>query len=335
MNAMPTDPLPELNGSHEDVHADARALLARGNHLQQAQADGSLLELRAGIVDRAPAASPGVSLGGTGGHLLLVLEHEQGANPLGDLDWRDYEGDARLLAWTLAHENLIQALAPLFGGSLLPLAFESPTSRAAGDSPLWLELHYRDPAGGSQRGWLGLPGAALRQLGAAAGWKQEPGRLATIGEVTALTLNLIVPGRLLDAAAIANLVPGDVLMLGAAGDCEGRLQPDRETSRDVFGLPDGWTVRWQQGQWLVIGKPVLGGSIEPTRPQFLLTSLSLALGELAALKPGSVAIHESALLGRTVGIVLHGRRFGEGVLVGLGEWLGVRILHQEASYGSR
>lgn len=335
MNAMPTDPLLDLNGSHEDVHAQARALLARGNHLHQAQPDGSLLELRAGIIDRAPVGFPGMSLGGTGGHLLLVLEHEQGVNPLGDLDWRDYEGDARLLAWTLAHENLTHALAPLFGGSLLPLAFRPVAGHAVDEPLLWLELHYRDPAGGSQRGWLGLPGTALRQLGAVAAWKQEPGRLATIGEVSALTLNLIVPGRLLDAAVIANLATGDVLMLGAAADCEGRLQPDRETSREVFGLPDGWTVRWQQGQWLVTGKPVLGGSIEPARPQFLLTSLSVALGELAALKPGSVAIHESALIGRTVGIVLHGRRFGEGVLVGLGEWLGVRIIHQEASYGSR
>ncbi|HEV2679038.1 MAG TPA: hypothetical protein VGV14_00915, partial [Rhodanobacter sp.] len=116
---------------------------------------------------------------------------------------------------------------------------------------------------------------------------------------------------------------------------EGRLQPDRDKARDVFGLPDGWTVRWQQGQWTVTARPVLTSAVEPSRPQFLVTGLSLLLEELGRLQPGSVAIAGTALIGCTVGIVLHGHRFGEGVLVGMGAWLGVRITHREGDHGSR
>jgi hypothetical protein len=330
MNAMSSDSIHELDASWENLRETARVLLAKGNDLKQ-EDDAGVLELRAGTNPQPSATHPQVVLESPACKLSVVLEQERGASALGDLHWQDYEGDARLLAWSLAHEDLLASLSQLFGSALVPTAFRS----GAPDGQPWLELCWRDHANGEQRGWLGLTREAVRPLAESLEWKRDPGRLSTIGYVDAVTLNLIVPGRLLDLSSIAALAIGDVLLMGTEVDCEGRLQPDREKARDVFGLPDGWVVRWQHGQWMVTAKAVLNSSIESTRPQFLITSLTVPLQEISRLQPGSVAIQEASLTGSTVGIVLHGRRFGEGVLVGMGAWLGVRITHKEGDHGFR
>jgi type III secretion protein Q len=330
MNALPTGTVLELDATHDPVREAARALLGKGNHLQRNEEHG-VLELRAGTTPRPSIAAPRVILEAPGRSVSIVLDQDRGDSALGDLRWQDYEGDARLLAWSLAHEHLVASLSRLFGGALLPTAFQPHMP----NEQLWLELSWRDASDAQQQGWLGLSREAIDTLAQAPEWKRDPRRIATVGEVDKVTLHLIVAGRLLDAGAIATLAIGDVLVVGATADCEGRLQPERASSRDVFGLPDGWTVRWQQGQWLIGANAALNSNIEPNRPQFLLTSLAISLEEVSVLQAGSVAIRDAALIGSTVGIVLHGHRFGEGVLVGMGAWLGVRITHKEGDHGSR
>lgn len=329
MNAMSNDGIHELDASWKNLREAARVLLAGGNGLRE-EGEAGVLELRAGAHPR-PSSLEQVLLESPKFNLAIALEQEHGASPLGDLHWQDYEGEARLLAWSLAHEDMLASLSQLFGCALLPTKFRPNVP----DGQLWLELAWRDNADVEQRGWLGLTREAIQPLADSAGWKREPGRLSTIGQVDSVTLNLIVPGRLLDASSITALTPGDVLLMGTEADCEGRLQPDREKTKDVFGLPDGWAVRWQQGQWMVIAKAVLNSGIESARPQFLITSLTVPLEDVSRLQPGNVAIQEASLIGSTVGIVLHGRRFGEGVLVGMGAWLGVRITHKEGDHGFR
>lgn len=82
------------------LHEAARALLERGNHYQH---EG--LELSTGTGQQYAAALPCVRLEHAHGELLLALKREQGENPLGDARWQDYGGEARLLAWSLAHES--------------------------------------------------------------------------------------------------------------------------------------------------------------------------------------------------------------------------------------
>jgi hypothetical protein len=120
-------------------------------------------------------------------------------------------------------------------------------------------------------------------------------------------------------------MPGDVLLVGENANYDARLQPDRDTARSMFGLPNGWAVQHQQGQWTIAAKPLLSTAIDPHRPQFHLTQLSLSPDAVGALQPGSVLSYDASLLGSTVGISFNGHRFGEGVLVALGDWLGVRI----------
>lgn len=57
--------------------------------------------------------------------------------------------------------------------------------------------------------------------------------------------------------------------------------------------------------------------------------LSMGLDDLGQLRPGSLLQVDGALVGATVGIMLGGRRYGEGTVVRLGDWLGVRIAQKD------
>lgn len=305
----------------------AQALLSRGNHLQVLDAAGQL-ELRAGVGQQHAAMLPCVSLEHAHGRLLLALEHEPDESALGDAHWQDYSGDARLLAWTLTHEDLVGSLGRLFGGGLLPTAFLA----SGGDQSLWLALSWRDEQQRLTRGWLGLDSADVLQLSTHEAWQHDPSHLSLLGDATTLALNLLLPGRPLEASAVAALAAGDVLILGNETDIEARLQPDRDTQHSLFGLPNGWSVQRQQGRWRIVEQAALQ-TIPPNRPQFLLTRLSLSPSDIEALRPGSVLAGDAQLRGSMVGIMLGGRRLGEGVLVALGELLGVRITNKEGEHG--
>ena len=94
----------------EALSEAARALLVRGNVLRRAGDHPHALELRAGVGQRHAASLACVCLDGAQGRLLVALEREQLASPLGDAQWQDYVGEARLLAWTLAHEPMLDGL---------------------------------------------------------------------------------------------------------------------------------------------------------------------------------------------------------------------------------
>ncbi|SFR94177.1 hypothetical protein SAMN05216570_0944 [Dyella sp. OK004] len=307
----------------------ARALLARGNLLQLAS-EQSVLMLYAGRGQQHAASLPCVRLDHAYGSVLVALEQESGESNLGDARWQDYEGEARLLAWTLAHESLVSALARLTGHELLPAAFLA----AGGDlERLWLALIFRDHQGALLQGWLALGPAELRTLAARQEWTRDATYPSLVSDATSLSLRLIVAGRTLDAATVTALKPGDVLLVGHEADCEGRLQPDEDTVRNIYGLPEGWAVQRRQGEWTISNRPLIAVGSDTARPLFLLTRLTLDLDDVGALRPGSTLHHDAPLIGSTVGIMLGGRRFGEGVLVALGDWLGVRIAQREGEHG--
>ncbi|WP_266167818.1 hypothetical protein [Dyella subtropica] len=327
----------------DDVHVEhdellreaARALLMRGNVLQLN--DHGALALHAGVGQRHAAALPCVCLDSAQGRLLVALEREPNASPLGDAHWQDYVGEARLLAWSLAHEPLLDALGKIFGGGFMATQ-TLPAGTSAG--VLWLALNWHDGNDQSLQGWLGLGSAEVRLLTACAEWKRDASRLAMLGDATALTFDLVLPGRVLDPVTASDLTPGDVLLIGREADCDARLLPDRDTSRSMFGLPDGWAVQRRQGQWAIAAKPLLSTPMLstpadpniPSRPQFHLTRLTLSPDEVSTLQPGTVLHYDAQLLGSTVGISLDGHRFGVGVVLALGEWLGVRMTQKDLTY---
>lgn len=322
---MDQDPVP--GDTSEALREAARALLARGNMLLQ-NVHG-VLELRAVIGQRHAAALPCVGLDSAQGRLHVALERDQMASPLGDAHWQDYVGDTRLLAWSLAHEPMLDALGHVFGGGFVATRF-LPSGTDV--ESLWLALSWRGEDDQCLQGWLGLGPVETRLLTACADWKRDPSKLAMLGDATVLTLDLALQGRALDPVTASELAPGDVLMVSDGADCDARLQPDRDTSRRMFGLPSGWAVQRGQGQWTIAAKPLLSTPVDAHRPQFRLTQLSLSPEEVGALQPGSVLSYDTSLLGNTVDILLGGHRWGDGVLVALGEWLGVRITHKDDTY---
>jgi type III secretion protein Q len=298
----------------------ARTLLTRGNVLRQTE--HGTLELRAGVGQRNAAGLACVGLDSAQGRLLIALEREQAVNPLGDARWQDYVGETRLLAWSLAHEPMLEALAHVFGGGFVATGFFAAGAEV---DCLWLALEWRDEDGQSLQGWLGLGATETRLLAACTDWKRDPSRLSMLGDAAELSFDLLLQGRVLDPAATTALQPGDVLLVGESADCDGQLRADRETARSMFGLPAGWTVLRRQGRWTVAARPSVSTAADAHRPQFRVARLSLTPDEVGALQPGSVLSYDSSLVGNTVEIFLGERRFGEGVLVALGEWLGVRI----------
>ncbi|WP_284321359.1 FliM/FliN family flagellar motor switch protein [Dyella acidisoli] len=322
------DHAPIPGDTSEALREAARALLARGNTLLQSV--HGTLELRAGVGHQGHAAAlPCVALDSAQGRLRVALEREQVASPLGDAHWQDYAGEARLLAWSLAHELMLNALGHVFGGGFVATGFLPACTDV---ECLWLVLSWRDENDQWLQGWLGLGPTEARQLTASADWKRDPAKLAMLGDAAMLTLDLALQGAALDSATVSELALGDVLLVSDGADCNARLQPDQDTSRRMFGLPSGWAVQRRQGQWTIAAKPLLSTAVDAHRPQFRLTQLSLSPEEAGALQPGSVLSYDTALLGNTVDIVLGGHRFGDGVLVALGEWLGVRITHKDPMY---
>jgi hypothetical protein len=274
------------------LHDAMRLLLGRGNVLRHADERGSL-ELAAASGQGRSANLPTARLDSAQGSLLLALEREEGASPLGDLHWQDYEGDARLLAWSLAHEILIDMLGQIFGGALLSGALLTGPAEPA---RCWLALSFKDAEGGSRQGWIGLGAHEARQLASRPQWQRDPSRLAVMGEVSTLQLELSLAGRTLEPAAIARLDTGDVLLIGDAAECLGRLQPDAPSARAVFGLPDAWTVQRRDGQWSIAARPLIDSGEPAQRPRFVLTHLSMKLEHVAALQTGSAVAYDEPLL---------------------------------------
>jgi hypothetical protein len=307
----------------EALSEAARALLTRGNALLQKE--HGPLQLRAGVGQRHAASLACVTLESVQGRLLVALEQEQTASPLGDAHWQDYAGDARLLAWSLAHEPLLDSLSRVFGGGFLPTGF-----MARGDAAecLWLALTWRGENDQSLQGWLGLGVTEARLLAGHPDWKRDPSALSMLGDASVLTFELMLQGRAMAPATAASLASGDVLLIGIEPDCDAQLQPDRETLRSMFGLPAGWAVQRRQRQWTIAAKAMASTVIDPNRPRFRLGRLSLSPEQVGALQPGSVLSYDASLLGNTVDILFGEQRFGEGVIVALGEWLGVRISGQ-------
>jgi type III secretion protein Q len=299
----------------------ARALLTRGNTLLRSE--HGILALQAGIGRQHHAAALAcVGLDSAQGRLLIAVERDQTDHPLGDARWQDYAGEARLLAWSLSYEPVLDALSHVFGGGFVATHFFAD---GAESEALWLALSWQSEEGQSLQGWLGLGVAEAHLLGACADWKRDPSKLSMLGDASVLTFELMLQGRALDPTTLSALAPGDVLLVSEDADCEAQLQADSDTSRSMFGLPDNWPVQRRQGQWTIAAKPLLSSSADPTRPRFRLTRLQLSPEQAGALQPGNVLSYDASLPGNTVDILLGDQYIGAGVLVTLGEWLGVRI----------
>ena len=260
----------------------------------------------------------------------------------GELQWSDYQGRARLLAWSVAHERPLRQLSDALGVALLPLEAPAPDDAAA---LTWLDIAI-DDGESATHGALGLPPGWVERLAARATPPYEndplPDARRWLDLPQALTIGF--SGPRLDAAAWLALRPGDVVVVGRdrALDCRAHAC---DRSWPLAASTQGWRIdgpphtlpfpqessAMNQSDSVVDDDNPDGNDDHPARSlpvqlDFELGRLELSVGELAALQPGYVFALPANLEGANVAVRANGRSVGRGELVAVGDTLGVRLL---------
>lgn len=337
MKPKPSEPLrgrvPALSGSD----ADRLRRLASGRRrfaLTHAP-NGAYVEIGGARAEPLPW----VVLGAGDAHLAAALSDDRD-DASGEMHWSDFEGDSRLVAWSLAHERALAWLGDVVGTRLLPLAFSDDAPADAGVS---IGVNLGDEAGIACSGAVRLPVEALDRLLAderaqVVAAPAEPRSSSRIPAPVAVWLD----GPAFTAAELAGLRMGDVIVAGP-----------RSSAIENVRIDDGaraWRARWGERNLQVIGAnavtdrlqrresmnaasnadtpgsaPAHGIAEIPVRVEFVVGEIAVPLGELERIEPGYVFELGRAIDGASVDIHANGLRIGRGQIVAIGDTLGVRI----------
>lgn len=303
----------------------------------------------------APAEQAGARVAVTlDGHATTLLLETMQPQPIGELDWSDYAGSARLTAWTLAHERALARLARALEGVLLAQALlEDGTP----DDPAGATIGFRIGSGEEvlDRGVLQAEVPLLRRLVAGSVAFDDP-RMRAALDALPTRLCILAQGPRLRADELRGLERGDVLVLGSRQQVYARL---RLEPRRAGTLP-AWQATWTGGG-LRIDAPAAATMDEfrsesmndaehdnkpaaeaaatqagesaggdplaqlPLRVDFSLGELDLPLAEFARLAPGYVFSLADDIAHARVGIRANGHHVGHGRLVAIGDTLGVQL----------
>lgn len=280
------------------------------------------------------------------------------------LRWSDYQGRARMLAWSLAHETQLMLLSDGMAVALLPTGALDDGIEAAADTAaidaidaaqrLWLGFSLEtgnpdEPASiAITRGSIRLPQAWLPRLLEIAEqpfvddpppdlgpWRQWPAHVS---------IRLVGPQLAADEWQALRLA--DVIVAGH------RTRPLQLLAR---GAGRGWPLAGTAAGWRVDGvshalhtiprespamndvdptanapaasnDPDAAARALPVSIEFELGQLEMGLGELSNLQPGYVFTLPTHLEGANVTIRANGRIAGRGEVVAVGDTLGVRVL---------
>ncbi len=299
----------------------------------------------------APAAAETFAVDAEGTQLLLRLESDASVPAPSGLHWSDYQGRARLLAWSLAHEPSLMQLSEALGVALLPVDTDAAQRDAQADA-LWLDFtgeQAPDNPSAPPRGSLRLPADWVARLQARAEPADEDGRPSR-DRLAALPVPVTLGfgGPRLAGAEWRALRPGDVVVVG-----NGRQPPvHARAARSAWPLaaaPDGWHVAAAAQSLPSFLEPPMNdespgadtGAIDdadanaagggfardlPVQLAFDIGRIEVSVGDLAALQPGYVFELPAHLEGANVTIRANGRTAGHGEVVAVGDTLGVRLL---------
>lgn len=286
-----------------------------------------------------------VILRGEGMQLLLGLVADGLREPLGSREWWDYDEDSSLLAWTLAHATLLESLGRLLSESLMPDGWMEPTEPGSAGTVLLgfsVSNGEQEIAGGQ----LSIQPQALAKLAAAhATGEGVAADLELWAQRLEAELHVVLPSVEFPRLDLLAGSIGDVFVLGGRTRCWEGLALRYATR--------AWRCFYDQGRIEVasgalddstrtfMSQPISaetdGGarvsSLEsiPVSLEFDLGSLTVPLGELAALKPGYVFELPTRLEHARVVIRANGTPIGHGELVAAGDTLGVQLLSIDAN----
>lgn len=324
----------------------ATRLLGCGEYLLHRSGDARL-ELRADVEQHAPHATT-IELGHAHGRVRLVLTAERGSAAIGDRTWHDFGGDARLLAWSLAYERLLTQLADVFGSPLLPLEL-LPAPGATADLWHWVGFEHAHGEQAGASGLIGLDRTMMEALAAAPGWiHEDASATSSRRDAVPLPCHVSLAPLWLPAAGLNGLEPGDVLLAGRRDAVLATLRLCARSGTPSIDHRHAWLAACG-GEGLTITRPLTEAELRndamtddtpleptpdepgdvrdtiPVRVDVVLEALQLSLGELARLGAGQVLSLAQPVDNATVSLRANGRAVGSGVLVSLGELLGVKI----------
>ena len=317
-----------------DDAARLRRLASRRRRIML-HAPGAWIEISGPLAD----ASPWAIVGAGDARFALALTDDRD-DAAGDLHWSDFDGESRLVAWSLAHERALAWLGELLGSRLLPLALVDgePSQDVA------VGLSIGDDAGAVCGGAMRVPAEWLDRLLADERGQDvaSPAPSRAASDVPA-PVAVLLDGPALRIDELKALVAGDVIIAGSRRDAIERVR-----------LEDGahaWRARWDghalhvidagearnRPQWRESmnavneeGAPARGVADIPVRIEFAIGEVTLPFGELERIEAGYVFELGRAIDGASVDIRANGQRIGRGQIVAIGDALGVRITDRVA-----
>ena len=296
---------------------------------------------------------PAAILRGVQEELWISLREDGLCERLGHREWWDYDSEARVLAWTLAHRVLVESLGKLLREAVFPIAWSDGQRQPPQDAQnVVLAFSIVAADGRSSTGQLGLSPAMTARLATAVGWQRHP---MSDDEWNALpvTTRIELRGPPMPLAELIPTRTGDVLVLGRRTRCWRALRVTCFSGTDLSGTDsatvlDAWTASYEEDRLQLTGAaheiptettmqeqlseetPVTAHASAlagvPVVLDFEVGSLSLPLGKIGALKPGYVLQLPMRLEEARVIIRANGVRIGHGELVAVGDVLGVQVL---------
>ncbi len=267
----------------------------------------------------------------------LGLGLDRVADPLGDQQWEDFDWRSRLLAWSSAHQKLLDGLEELFG-ALLPVRLKTPQTASTNPERSWLSLAIVQQGQLLVTGAIGLPPSFVSAL-----LLRRQTDLGRDCRALPIKLRAVVRGPRFQPERIAALNTGDVLVLGT----------HEQAFQAVNLCQANQPGRIAQGQWHHDGIRILGAAIEertnhgetamtqtentasdqidiagklPVSLDFELGQVSVTVAELQRLQAGYVFELPQPIEGASVTIRANDQAIGRGELVAAGDTLGVRVL---------
>ena len=310
--------------------------------------DGGVLRFASG---NAEAAGENFELEADGVRLALRLENGDPAHAGDGLQWSDYQGRARLLAWALAHEAQLIRLSDALGVSLLPVEGGARDVDAlARDPDIWLAFSIEDAGRDTTRGTLRLPCSWIDRLldRAEQVYADDPLPELENWQQLPVPIAIRLAGPQLRSADWRALRPGDVIVLGTRG----RMPLPQAYASDrrwpLIGSAEGWRIDGASQPVSVFQESSAMNDNEvnaetgdasgaetaaphaahnlPVSLEFDLGRVQMSVGELSTLQPGYVFALPAHLEGANVTIRANGRVTGRGEMVAVGDTIGVRLL---------
>ncbi|MFK7888054.1 MAG: FliM/FliN family flagellar motor switch protein [Gammaproteobacteria bacterium] len=265
---------------------------------------------------------------------------------IGERSWTDYDRDAQLMAWTLLHDDLLDAFGQIFAGPFTPISIVRSPASATPDlaGPVMTFEVLGDEELTLWRGTLALDDTACSAIIEGATASQNE-RAPVAWPALPLPIALRYDGPVVDASALRSCAAGDMIVIAdrqrlmeritAFGPNGQRLPILCQNEADGVRI----TLQRKTAPSTTTNKETQAMSQTPTSPQsdtslasqipvrlaIQTAAVDVSLAELEQMESGMIVPLEAPVAGTNVTILANGAPIGDGELVAAGDKLAVCI----------